>query len=590
MCGVFGFTGAERDIESTVGVALRTLEYRGYDSWGVSWIEDGRLATTKRAGRLAEGVLPAATSQAAIGHTRWATHGGVTDANAHPHCASSGRFSVVHNGIIENADELRRELSASHRFRSETDSEVVPFLLDDAVQAEISVDDAVVQTFVRLDGHNAIVVLDRETRQIYAISAGSPLLIAEGERGAFIASDAIAFHHHATQMSPLPDGTLARLGTDGVALRGDDAVQWVKPSMIPVVHREQEELGGFAHHTLREIAQQPGVIARLLDDREETHALAEALRSARQVVFTGCGSAFFAARFGVSWLATMAGKPSIAIPASEFAECAPLLGPDTLVIALTQSGETADVLDAIATAQATGARVHAIVNVPYSTVARTVGRSYPLHAGTEQSVLATKSFMAKLTRLLLAVGELSGRLEAVGRDVQRATHAITHIQQDQEVQQRLVDLSERLAQHDHVFMIGRGAGYAVAQEAALKLKEGSYIHAEALAAGELKHGSIALIEDGTPCLIFGNGTGSAAQLASTAQELRARGGYTTGIGGGAGISASSSYRETLDVSDCGDAEPLVQIALAQHLAYRAALARGVNPDRPRNLAKSVTVR
>jgi len=331
------------------------------------------------------------------------------------------------------------------------------------------------------------------------------------------------------------------------------------------------------------------VIARLLDDREETVALADAIGSARQVVFTGCGSAFFAARFGVSWLATMANKAAFAIPASEFAECAPLLGPGTLVIALTQSGETADVLDAVAIAQAAGACVHAIVNVPYSTVARTVERSYPLHAGIEQSVLATKSFTAKLTRLLLAVGTLAGRGDAIEDDLSRAIVALDGLQRPT-MQARIDELAVRLARHEHVFLIGRGVGFAVAQEAALKLKEGSYIHAEALAAGELKHGAIALIEDETPCLIFDNGSGTSAQLASTAQELRARGGHTIAIGTVSGHSASSSYRETLDLSECGNAAPLVQIAAAQHLAYRAALARGVNPDRPRNLAKSVTVR
>jgi len=590
MCGVFGFTGVERDIETTVGTALRALEYRGYDSWGVSWVEDGRLTTRKRTGRLAVGALPAAKAEAAIGHTRWATHGGVTDENAHPHCASSGRFSVVHNGIIENADVLRGELSRTHRFLSETDSEVVPFLLEDAARAGVPVEDAIVQTFMRLDGHNAIVVLDTGTNRIYAMSSGSPLLVAESDLGAFIASDAIAFHRQATAMTPLPERTLARLAPDGVALKADDAVEWVRPAMIPVVHRELEDLGGFAHHTLREIAQQPGVISLLLEDGVETAALASAIRDAQQVVFTGCGSAFFAARFGVSWLSAMAGKAAFAVPSSEFAECAPLLGPETLVIALTQSGETADVIDAVALAQASGAQVHAIVNVPYSTVARTVERTYPLHAGVEQSVLATKSFVAKLTRLLLAAGDLAGRRERVEDDVRKAASAISHLLDDPGMQARIEGLAARLAAREHVFLIGRGVGYAVAQEAALKLKEGSYVHAEALAAGELKHGTIALIEDGTPCLIFGSGTGSAAQLTNTAQELRARGGYTIGIGDVQRNSDSPSCRETLDVSGCGDAEPLVQIALAQLIAYRTALARGMNPDRPRNLAKSVTVR
>ncbi|HWV35979.1 MAG TPA: SIS domain-containing protein, partial [Thermomicrobiales bacterium] len=406
MCGVFGFTGAEHDVEATVGSALRALEYRGYDSWGVSWTTGDRLSTRKKTGRLTTGGLPSERTSAAIGHTRWATHGGVTDANAHPHADCSRRFSVVHNGIIENAEDLRRGLERRHELRSTTDSEVVPHLLEDALGTGSDLAQAVSSVFAQLKGNNAIVVLDGESGEIHAICDGSPLLVAEGDLGSYIASDVIAFNRLATQMSPIPDRTLTRLTSHGIGMQRASAGTWNRPTMIPVVHRENDALGSFSHFTEKEIAEQPAVIDGLCRDQAETATLAGELRAAKIVILTGCGSAYFAARMGASWISRAGGTPALAVPASEFAEMAPFLDDQSLVIALSQSGETADVIDAIGIARQHGARVHAIVNVPYSTVARLTDRAYPLHAGIEQSVLATKSLMAMATRLYLAAAAL----------------------------------------------------------------------------------------------------------------------------------------------------------------------------------------
>jgi len=586
MCGVFGFSGAQQDIEHTVGNALRALEYRGYDSWGVSWTANGQLTTAKKIGRLSAGTLPHARSSAAIGHTRWATHGGVTDANAHPHCGCSGRISVVHNGIIENANALRDGLVLNHKFFSTTDSEVVPHLLEDELANGSDMPSAMETVFAKLEGHNAIVVLDAESDEIYAISLGSPLLLAEGELGSYIGSDIIAFNTLATKMTPLADRTLTRIGVRGVETRNSAGLTWERPSMVPLLRRQIETLGSFQHFTMKEISQQPSVMQRLLMDRDNTSILARELAAARLIVLTGCGSAYFAARFGASWISHLGGTPTLAIPASEMGQLIPFLDRQTLVIALSQSGETADVIDALDLARAHDARVQAIVNVPYSTIARKVERAYPLHAGIEQSVLATKSFIAMLTRLLLAASEMASQPSQYEQPIVSAISFMHAVQNKDVLSERIGSIAARLASGNHAFLIGRGIGFATAQEGALKLKEASYIHAEALAAGELKHGSIALIEVGTPCLIFNDGSISGAQLASTSQELMSRGAHTIGIG----MESGAEYSEVIVLPDDVATSPLVHIYVAQRIAYQAALLRGVNPDRPRNLAKSVTVR
>lgn len=590
MCGVFGFTGADHDVSATVGGALRALEYRGYDSWGVSWMTGDRLSTRKRTGRLTVEGLPSERTSAAIGHTRWATHGGVTDANAHPHADCSGRFSVVHNGIIENADDLRRGLERRHELRSTTDSEVVPHLLEDALGTGGDLAQAVRRVFAQLEGNNAIVVLDGESGQIYAICKGSPLLVAEGDLGSYIASDVIAFNRLATRMSPIPDQTLTRLATHGVGIQQASTGAWTRPMMIPVAHRENDALGSFSHFTEKEIVEQPAVIERLCRDQDDTATLAGEIRSAKIVILTGCGSAYFAARMGAAWISRTGGTPALAVPASEFSEMAPFLDETSLVIALSQSGETADVIDAIGLARHHGSRVQAIVNVPYSAVARMTDHIYPLHAGIEQSVLATKSLIAMATRLYLAAGALAGDAEPAAETAHTVAAMLARLSEHQSLGAQITSIAELLAEHEHVFMIGNGIGSVVAQEAALKLKEASYVHAEAFAAGELKHGSIALIEDGTPCLIFAGDTGtmgtSGSRLATTSHELRSRGAYTIGVG----MPASAEFNEVIVLPDGKECAPMVQLYVAQMLAYRTAVIRGLNPDRPRNLAKSVTVR
>ncbi|HEU0164898.1 MAG TPA: SIS domain-containing protein, partial [Thermomicrobiales bacterium] len=364
MCGVFGFAGTEHEVAATVGPALQSLEYRGYDSWGVSWLVEREMETRKHTGRLVLDELPAIRASAAVGHTRWATHGGVTDANAHPHLSQSGRFSVVHNGIIENAQQLKNLLLAGCRFQSATDSEVVPHLIEREVSHGTPVREAVELVFSLLEGHNAIVVMDAESGVIHAISSGSPLLVAEGDVGAYVASDVIAFQDLATTMMPLPDLRLVRLSVDGVELLDAGTHTWRHPRMTPIVRRPTDKLGSFDHFTQKEIAEQPDVIERVLHDNASTERLAAAIADSATVILTGSGSAYFAARFGAAWITRHAGKPALAIPASEFGELSPFTTTDALVLALTQSGETADVIDAVQDGLRSGARVQAVVNVP----------------------------------------------------------------------------------------------------------------------------------------------------------------------------------------------------------------------------------
>lgn len=591
MCGVFAYLGEPRDVGEMVGTALKRLEYRGYDSWGIAWDAGQQIHCTKRTGRV-NGALPKSiASPLAFGHTRWATHGDVTDLNAHPHLDCSGRLAVVHNGIVENVDELRASLTGDHRFQSETDSEVITHLLEECIAAKAcSLAEALRQVFPMLAGFNAVVAIDVVRRELVAAKFVSPLVLGRGRTGDFIASDVIALNGHTDRFAPLEDGWLVTI--DGSGARVEELATG---SPITIEHGPLPKLEGVegidryaapGAHMVREMAEQPQVIRGLLNDLEPIERLAALIQDADQVVMTGCGSAFYAAEAGRYLLARQAGRSITVLPASEVRQFAGTFNHRTLVVALTQSGETADLVDAIMAAEDAGVRTAAIVNVEHSTIARRVDEVVPLHAGTERCVLATKSFTAKLVRLIQLGALLSGCTSLTCLDLERAAAAIESHASSRAVNRELGKAGAVLAANDHAYVIGRGSSFPAALEAALKIKEGSYVHAEAFAGGELKHGVISLIQKGTPCLVFAPSDDTHADIISGAQELRSRGAVIIGVG----AESSTAFDFHLPVGDIGSATMLVQVSMAQRLAHDVAMRRGTDPDHPRNLAKSVTVK
>ena len=588
MCGVFGYVGRETDVGNSVMTALKTLEYRGYDSWGLAIAVDGALLVEKDVGRLNGHRYEFPASRLGLGHTRWATHGGVTVANAHPHLDCGGRIAVVHNGIIENHIELRVALLArGHHFASETDSEVVAHLAEERLSAGADLAEAIAEIVDLLEGFNAIVAIDRETDTMAAAKRTSPLVVGHGPGKITVASDPLALRPHADQLVYLDDQHIAVATTNGFEVRNRRSGAAVAPTFVAMQQSACDAgLGGYPDFFTKEVSEQPETLRRIVAHaRSEIEALAKATGEAERVILVGCGTAANAALAGTYLFSDVCGRDLTAIPASEFRYRAHHLDARSLVVALSQSGETIDVLEAAAHGRAHGARLAAVVNSESSTLDRLVDTRVLLRAGVEQCVLATKSYTAKLATLLLTACSVAGRWDDGAAAVLAAADAIERNLRDG-MRDQIKAIAERFAGAAHLFVIGRGVHFPSALEAALKIKEVSYIHAEAFAGGELKHGVIALVTDGTPCLVFAPDDATRVDIISGATELRSRGAVIIGVGN----RSDPVFDEFIPIAEAGCASPIVEALPGQLLGYFAALARGNDPDRPRNLAKSVTVK
>jgi glutamine---fructose-6-phosphate transaminase (isomerizing) len=601
MCGIFGYVGERDEAPRLVLDGLKKLEYRGYDSWGIAARQSSaapvaRLLVEKHVGKIGQAATSLSGARAALGHTRWATHGGVTELNAHPHLDCQGRLAVIHNGIIENHAELRRELlAAGHTFSSQTDTEVVCHLLEDELTRDDAADEgcvrlaqAVIAVFRRLDGLSAIGVLDPQLECIAAAKNGSPLVLGWGDDGNFLASDSSALVEHTRKLTFLDDGQAALVTRDGLTVYDIATGRAIEEPQVWDITWQQEvdSLDGHPHYMSKEIAEQPMVLRRLAAERAEAaQRLADAILKATTVHLVGCGSAAHAARCGEYLFSRIATRQANCVVGSEFGYLADFLDERSLVVGLSQSGETIDLLDSMKSARRRGARLAALVNVEGSSLYRLVDDRILLSAGPERCVLATKSFTAKLGVLLMAAYAARGRLEAGRALLEQAADEIQSILSDGRVEQ-IRALARRIAGAEHLYVIGRGPSYPMALEAALKIKEVSYMHAEGFAGGELKHGVIALIDEGTPCVVLAPNDETFRAILSGAEEIKARGGYIIGIS----PFASDVWDEHIAVADVGEAASIVNAVPPQLLAYEIALTRGLDPDKPRNLAKSVTVK
>lgn len=587
MCGIYGYVGARSDASALVVAGLRRLEYRGYDSWGVAAVRQGQVGLARRTGRVnADGVL-LPEGRAALGHTRWATHGGVTEANAHPHVDCTGRLALVHNGIVENAADLRRQLAArGHMLASDTDTEAVVHLIEEELRTAPSLHHAVLAAFRQLHGVNGIAVLDAQDGILVAATSGSPLVVAMGDGEAHLASDPSALQGVAQKVVLLDDGYLAVIEAERIRVLNMALGAWVAPRTLPAEAATTDvTLADGEHWMWREIGEQPRLLRLLAGDAaDDAAALAEAIRVATSVTWVGCGTAYHAALYG-RYVLAQAGERSHAVPGSEFSYLADAAGEGSLLLALSQSGETIDVLDALRVAHRRGAHVTALVNAGWSTLARLADDCVRLRAGQERCVLATKSFLAKLAVITLVEAAVRGDL-ARGQEALRDAALAIETVLTPAYQQRVLALACRIATSEHMFCLGRGRSTAIALEAALKIKEGSYVHAEGFSSGELKHGVIALIEPGTPCLLFAPPDDTQPAIVAAAMEVQARGALTIGVA----PEPLAGCAETLPVPACGSGWWLAATVVAQTLAYHLTVLRGHDPDRPRNLAKSVTVR
>ncbi len=609
MCGIVGYVGRRACLPILIE-GLKRLEYRGYDSAGVALVGEGGIALRKAAGKIRvlekrlNGDLPAATT--GIAHTRWATHGEPNDVNAHPHTDCSGRLVVVHNGIIENYAALKNALrSEGHEFRTDTDTEVLAHLIERYLKAGLRLEQAVGAALRSVEGTYGIAVLyDGEPATVIGARHGSPLVVGIGDGEYFLASDVAPIVQHTRQVVYLDDGEMAVLTREGFHTATIEHEPVEKAVHEVEWDLAQIEKGGFEHFMLKEIFEQPEAIrnslrGRLLVD-EGTARLGglgpdpEPLRQIRRILITACGTSWHAGLIGEYLLEEHARIPVEVEYASEFRYRNPIIDEGTAVIAISQSGETADTLAALREARRKGARVYGIVNVVGSTIARETDAGIYLHAGPEIGVASTKAFttqVAVLSLLTLYLGRQRAMSQECGRDIARELAQIPG--KVEQILQRSTEV-RRIAQqytHQNNFLyLGRGYNFPVALEGALKLKEISYIHAEGYPAAEMKHGPIALIDENMPVVFICTRDSAYEKVMSNIQEVRARRGRIIAI-------ATEGDREIQRYADhaiyvpptLSLFTPILNVIPLQLLAYHIAVLRGCDVDQPRNLAKSVTV-
>ncbi|GHC58093.1 glutamine--fructose-6-phosphate transaminase (isomerizing) [Neogemmobacter tilapiae] len=601
MCGIIGILG-NHEVSPLLVEGLKRLEYRGYDSAGIATIHDGRLDRRRAVGKLinlsdhlVHNPLP---GKSGIGHTRWATHGGVTVPNAHPHKA--GPVAVVHNGIIENFRELRNELTAAgYVFESETDTETVALSLQMQIDRGLSPVQAAQSVLPRLRGAFALCCLfDGEPDLMIAARHGPPLAIGHGDGEMYVGSDAIALAPLTNQITYLEDGDWAVVRRSGAEIFGPDNAPIQRQKMVVNIDATRIEKGGFKHFMAKEIAEQPGVLADamahyLQDDRLNIDV---DFAGVGRITMVACGTASYACHVAKYWFEQIAGLPCEFDIASEFRYREPVLSPTSWALFVSQSGETADTLAALRYAREHVARIVSVVNVPTSSIARESDLALPIMAGVEVGVASTKAFTCQLlvlALLALKAGVDRGRLDAAAlaghiAALRALPGLMNHALQ---MSGDIAGVADDLARARDVLFLGRGAMFPLALEGALKLKEISYIHAEGYASGELKHGPIALIDEDVPVIVLAPRDALFEKTVSNMQEVMARNGKVLLISDKAGVEeAGQKTWARLMMPDCSPMfAPILYALPAQLLAYHTAVAKGTDVDQPRNLAKSVTV-
>jgi glucosamine--fructose-6-phosphate aminotransferase (isomerizing) len=609
MCGIFGYIGNKENASQIIFEGLKTLEYRGYDSWGiVVENKDGKLKVEKDIGKLPDKIpnshLSSLTSHIGIGHTRWATHGGVTVANAHPHLDCTGKIAVIHNGIVENFQEIKDELIEAglpagrqgHKFISETDTEVIPHLIEEELSrggGTTSFSEAVRSAFNRLKGLNAIVAMNSESSEIAAAKTGSPLVIGINDDEFFIASDAAGIVKHTKKVIFLEDNQMVVLKNPKETL----------PMMIhslpdgnkitPKIQTldwtfETADKGSFKHFLIKEIYDQPVSIAdAVTQNKKDLYDFAKLIEDSFGTYLVGCGTAAHACRMATYIFSIIAKKHVNFCVGSEFSYFEDFLTDKSLLVVASQSGETADLLDAVSAARRHGSKITALINVIGSTIYRESDLVLPLRAGLEKSVLSTKAFTSKLAIFYLLAFILAGKYEEGKEMILQAASATKKLLDNEKFINNVKSIAKEVSKFDNIYILGRGLSFPIALEAAHKIKEASYIHAEGFAGGEPKHCEISLVSRGTPTIVFVPNDETKDAIISNAMEFKARGAHIIGIS----PEKHQVFDEWIEVPDLGIVSSIINVIPAQLLAYYLALAKGIeDPDKPRNLAKSVTVK
>ena len=581
MCGIFAVSG--QDLAGPLILeGLKKLEYRGYDSWGIAIRQDSQIITAKDVGKISQVSQDFVSGTEAIGHSRWATHGGVTKANSHPH--TQGNVTVVHNGIFENFEAHKEQLQSTGTiFLSETDTEVIAALINEALKTGISVPEAISNVSQKIEGRFALVAMVSGHDGIYAVRRGSPLIIGRSDTNNFIASDIPAFLEKTQTVNYLDDDEMVFIHDSTVQFYNVKTLKPIEKRNIEVQWQvEEAEKGDFPHFMIKEIFEQKETIARAIN--HEDSLLKEAvdlLHQSNGVYFVSCGTAHKVSATAEYFFTQISGRKINVVPASEMPFFEKFINEKTAIIAVSQSGETADVLEVLESGKKKNAKILALTNVKSSSMARMANVHLPINAGIEKAVASTKAATAQMALLfLLAYADINKT--NIGRDVLRSTISAINDLLNPRYEEHVRSVAKEIVDWDKLFIIGRGPLFPMALESAIKIQEVSYIHAQGFAAGELKHGPIALIEKGIPCIVLGDDL----ETLSNAVELKSRGALIVGVS----AKNAAVFDFWIRVPDCDGAQAIASIIPIQILSYHLAVLRGLDPDMPRNLAKSVTVK
>jgi glucosamine--fructose-6-phosphate aminotransferase (isomerizing) len=594
MCGIVGYLGEDEGADVIIR-GLKRLEYRGYDSWGIATINDKKIKVHKQVGKIGgfelERDLPDFNGQICIGHTRWATHGGVTAANSHPHLSCDKRIAVVHNGIVENYQELKEKLvKLGHTFVSATDTEVIAHLIEEKLKTKKDFTEAVRLSLKDLEGSYALGIIDRDQEIMIGARKGSPLVFGIGKDSYYLGSDVPAFLEYTNKVIFLDEYQMVVVDKAAKAkyqVLDVNSGKEIKSKVVTIKWSiEDAEKGGHPNFMIKEMLEQPSVVEKTIGtDLVELEKAAALIKKAKRIYVVACGTALHAGIYGSYLLAQNNNLMVQPISAGEFPHFGHLIQKNDLIITVSQSGETADVLEAVRSAQKAGAKVLALVNVLGSSLMRAANRSILTKAGSEICVLSTKAYVSQQAMFAMLSGAISGELPKTKTALRAVKTDIENILSDKSLK-NIEKLAKKLAKVDNIYGLGRGINYANSMEGCLKIKEVSYIHAEGFAGGDLKHGPIALIEQDVPVLVFTTDDSSEKEIISNAMEVKARGAFVIGIG----PNNNSVFEEYLPTAKNGLLTPISSIVYAQLMAYYIAMEKGLDPDKPRNLAKSVTVK
>lgn len=591
MCGIFGYIGDQKQAQKIVLEGLKSLEYRGYDSWGVVVVPGNKnqeIMIKKRVGKIGKAnVDDLPSGSLAFGHTRWATHGGVTENNAHPHMDCTHGVAVVHNGIVENYEEIKKDLlTKGHKFSSQTDTEVIVHLIEEFAK-KLSFSEAVRVTYLRLKGLSAFVAINTKERVMVAVRNGSPLVLGYGKGENFVSSDPAGLLPHTRDVYYLEDGEMAEVRDNKVKVFEVKTKKLITPlKQYLTWNIESAKKGKFAHFMLKEIHEQSRVLRDIrLNTSKYLERVVGLIKEADLIYLVGCGSSAFEAQIGSYLFSSVASiRVNVAV-GSEFSSELQFLTPKSVVIALSQSGETMDLLEPLKIAKQKGARVVAIVNVLGSSLYRLADEKILLGVGPEKAVASTKAFVGMVAQLILLAFTAIGNNPKGKEQVEQASKEIARVLLPKNIA-KIRRLAKILSKQEHLYIVGRGVSYPLALETALKVKEVSYIHAEAIQGGELKHGTLALITRGTPFVVYLPNDETYQAMLSGAMEMKARGGYMIAVS----YKRLPIFDEYIEIPDIGVASVIPAIVFAQLLSYYLAITKKLDPDMPRNLAKSVTVK